>query len=60
MNLQVPVLGDIPVLGKAFSTQSSSKSRTELVVLITPRIISNSSDIDDIKKLFIDELTLFD
>ena len=57
---QVPVLGDIPVLGKAFSTQSSSKSRTELVVLITPRIISNSSDIDDIKKLFIDELTLFD
>ena len=57
---QVPLLGDIPVLGRAFSTKSSSKSRTELVVLITPRIISNSSDIDDIKKLFIDELTLFD
>ena len=57
---QVPLLGDIPVLGRVFSTKSSSKSRTELVVLITPRIISNSSDIDDIKKLFIDELTLFD
>lgn len=57
---QVPFLGDIPGLGKLFSNESRSKSRTELVVLITPRIISNSSDIDDIKRLFIEEFTLME
>lgn len=57
---QVPLLGDIPILGSLFSNESDSTSRTELVVLITPRIIFNSSDIEDINNLFIDELTLFD
>lgn len=57
---QIPLLGDIPIFGRLFSNESKSTSRTELLVLITPRIISNSSDIDDIKKLFIDELTLFE
>lgn len=56
----VPVLGDIPLIGNLFKSDSRSTSRTELVVLITPRIISNTSDIDDVKKLFLDELTLFD
>ena len=57
---QIPLLGDVPVLGKLFANESKSKSRTELLVLITPRIISNSSDIDDIKRLFVNELTLFE
>ncbi|MCY7294372.1 secretin N-terminal domain-containing protein [Alteromonas sp. a30] len=57
---KIPLLGDIPVVGKLFRSDSRSTSRTELVVLITPRIISNSSDIDDIKTLFLDELTQFD
>lgn len=56
----VPFLGDIPVVGNLFKSDSRSTSRTELVVLITPRIISNTSDIDDVRKLFLDELTLFD
>ncbi|UAA39658.1 hypothetical protein KIH87_04690 [Paraneptunicella aestuarii] len=57
---QVPLLGDIPILGRLFSNESKSISRTELLVLITPRIIFNSSDIHEINELFIDELTLFD
>ena len=57
---KVPLLGDMPVLGALFRTESESKTRTELMVLITPRIIHNSSDIEDIKNLFVDELTLFD
>lgn len=56
---KVPLLGDLPLLGNLFSNKSDSKSRTELVVLITPRVISNSSDIDEIKNAFLDELTLF-
>lgn len=57
---QVPFLGGIPGLGKLFSSESKSTSRTELIVLITPRIIANSSDIDDIKQLFIEEFSIID
>lgn len=55
---QVPFLGDLPGVGKLFSSESKSTSRTELIVLITPRIITNSSDLDEIKKLFLEELEL--
>lgn len=55
---QIPLLGSIPGLGQLFSSDSESTSRTELIVLITPRIIANSSDIDEIKRLFIDEFSL--
>ncbi len=37
---KVPFLGDIPILGKLFSTKGKSKEKTELVILITPHIIT--------------------
>ncbi len=40
----VPLLRDIPLLGALFSGTSKSTRRTELVVLITPRVVRNSSD----------------
>jgi general secretion pathway protein D len=40
----VPWLSDIPLLGKLFGSTSKSKTRTELIVLITPRVITNSED----------------
>lgn len=40
----VPFLSDIPVLGKLFGSTGKSKSRTELIVLITPRVITDSDD----------------
>ncbi len=40
----VPFLSDIPVLGKLFGSTGKTKSRTELIVLITPRVITNSED----------------
>ncbi len=39
---QVPVLGDIPVLGHLFKTQSKVSNRKELLVFITPRIVSDA------------------
>lgn len=48
LETEVPVFGDIPVLGALFETNSKSDVRTELVVLITPRVIENDSDIDSI------------
>lgn len=36
----VPFLGDIPFLGAAFRSTDQVKKKTELVILITPRILS--------------------
>jgi type IV pilus assembly protein PilQ len=39
---QVPVLGDIPILGVLFQRRGTSDRRTELVVFITPRIVNRA------------------
>lgn len=36
---RVPGLGDLPVLGRLFSSQKDSKDKTELVLSITPRLV---------------------
>ena len=38
---KLPGLGDIPLLGRLFANQQDQKSKTEIVLAITPRIISN-------------------
>jgi general secretion pathway protein D len=38
---RLPGLGDIPVVGRLFSSQSDSKNKTEIILLITPRIVRN-------------------
>ncbi len=40
---KLPALGDIPLLGRLFSDQEDSKSKTEIILAITPRILSNIS-----------------
>ncbi len=39
---QVPLLGDIPVLGHLFRSQSKVSNRKELLIFITPRIVSDA------------------
>ena len=41
---KVPGLGDVPFFGSAFRNRSSEKDRTELLILIRPRIIRDASD----------------
>jgi pilus assembly protein CpaC len=36
---KVPVLGDIPFLGTAFSSKSSDETETELIVMVTPHLV---------------------
>lgn len=38
---RVPGIGDLPVLGRLFSSQQDNGNRTELVLAITPRILRN-------------------
>jgi pilus assembly protein CpaC len=36
---KLPLLGDLPVLGKLFTSKSFTKDETELIILITPTIV---------------------
>lgn len=38
---QIPILGDLPLLGTAFRTKDSEIGKTELIVIITPHVINN-------------------
>ncbi|MDH3633311.1 MAG: hypothetical protein OES20_01270 [Gammaproteobacteria bacterium] len=40
----IPGLGDVPIIGGLFSNRSKSVVSTEIVVLITPRIVDYASD----------------
>ncbi|WP_297576740.1 type IV pilus secretin PilQ [uncultured Deefgea sp.] len=38
---QVPLLGDIPVLGNLFKNRSTKKERRELLIFLTPRVLES-------------------
>lgn len=41
---KVPVLGDIPLIGTLFRSTSSEKKKNEMVIMITPKIITDTED----------------
>jgi general secretion pathway protein D len=41
---QIPLLGDIPGIGAAFSNKGNKVEKTELVILITPRVVRDRSE----------------
>ena len=45
---KIPILGDIPGLGVFFRNTTNKKTKNELVVLITPRILEDTEDIIDL------------
>lgn len=38
---KVPLLGDLPVVGRLFSNNNDTANKTEIVLLITPRVVRN-------------------
>lgn len=44
----IPWLQEIPVLGVLFSTTTLSKTRTELLVMITPRVVRTEQDVREV------------
>ena len=38
---KVPILGDIPILGSLFRSNSTQKRKSELIILVTPRILKD-------------------
>ncbi|MDY5422052.1 type IV pilus secretin PilQ [Actinobacillus porcinus] len=47
---KVPVLGDIPVVGKLFSNESERHQKRELVIFVTPRILKNGETLEQLKQ----------
>ncbi len=35
---KVPILGDLPLIGRLFQSTSQSKTKTEVIIMVTPRI----------------------
>jgi general secretion pathway protein D len=52
----VPGLRRIPGIGKLFGSTSNEDSRTELLVLITPRVVRNRDDVRTITEEFREKL----
>jgi type II secretory pathway component GspD/PulD (secretin) len=52
---KVPLLGDIPLLGKAFRQEIHTTAKTEIVIFLTPHIINGDVHVDPGKYLMIKE-----
>jgi general secretion pathway protein D len=40
----IPILSDIPILGALFGTTSNAKKRTELLVMLSPKVVRNAQE----------------
>lgn len=47
---KVPILGDIPILGWLFKSSTDQNQKTNLLVFITPYIIDDFRDLDELRK----------
>lgn len=45
---KVPLLGDIPILGRAFKNEGKSKRRTNLMIFMRPTIVRNATDLREV------------
>lgn len=47
---KVPFFGDIPLLGWLFKTKNKTRSKTNLVILMTPHIVKDSADLAEMTR----------
>ena len=47
---KIPLLGDIPGLGWLFKSKSTTREKTNLLIMLTPRIIKDAQDMADVSK----------
>ena len=51
----IPFLSTIPILGHLFSNTSNNSTRTELIMLLTPRVVKNMKDVEKVTEGFIEQ-----
>jgi general secretion pathway protein D len=47
---KIPLLGDIPLLGWLFKTKSTERQKTNLMIVLTPRIIRGAQELADVSE----------
>ncbi len=57
VHTQIPVLGDIPVLGRLFKYTVKQKRKSNLVILLTPYILRDGVDVETIRARHVREHT---
>jgi len=55
-NYQVPLLGDIPLLGWLFKQRSKGRDKTNLFIFVTPHIVRNQDEAAAIYKKKLDDI----
>lgn len=55
---RIPILGRLPLLGFLFRSTTKEKTRSELVVLIRPHVISTPAEGEDISRRLLDKLSV--
>jgi len=53
----IPLLSKIPVLGWLFGNTADTEQRTELIILLTPRVIRNHADANNVTSDYVDSIT---
>lgn len=48
---KIPILGDIPLLGWLFKTKSTRREKTNLMIVLTPRIIRGAQEMAEVSDL---------
>jgi general secretion pathway protein D len=56
---QIPLLGDIPILGWLFKFQSKRLEKTNLIIFLTPHIVKGTDDLDQIRDKRTEQATAF-
>jgi type II secretory pathway component GspD/PulD (secretin) len=56
---RVPFLGDLPLIGNAFKSTHLEKSRSELLIILTPHVVRNTPNVDEITKRQLDRMNQY-
>jgi len=56
---EIPILGDIPILGNLFKNTSINNTRTELIIMLTPYIITDTEEAQKITDEIKSELSFY-
>lgn len=55
---KVPLLGDLPLIGWLFKSKSEQKQRTNLLIFVTPHIVTRLDDADALRRALEEKTTL--
>ncbi len=59
-NYQVPLLGDIPLLGWLFKSKNTKREKTNLFIFITPHVIENMAEAQAVRELKREQIEAFE